>query len=375
MAFAPVTFCNKCADVAAKARLHNTPSRAPGRRHENATATRSPTPHIAPPDRHSNHYSTTYDMGINYTGQDKMSDVIASQPSLLQMISRFGIQLGVGERTVREVCEASKVDTNTFLAVANIMKEGPSVAQFYVDKIHMPTLMRHLRSAHDFFLDFQLLHIRRKLLDAIDCSRQNEVAFLILKFFDEYMNEVRKHMEHENRQIFGYVDRLISGENVTEFRIQQYSKSHDGMDKKLQELKNIIIKYYTPAEGTSSDMLCNVLFSIYNCEADLRAHCEMEEALFFPAVQLLEERIANKTYTPGNTDEANTLSEREREIIAYIVKGLTNKEIAAELFLSINTILTHRKNISRKLDIHSVSGLTIYAIVNGIVKIDEVKMQ
>ena len=270
-------------------------------------------------------------MGINYTGQDKMSDVIASQPSLLQMISRFGIQLGVGERTVREVCEASKVDTNTFLAVANIMKEGPSVAQFYVDKIHMPTLMRHLRSAHDFFLDFQLLHIRRKLLDAIDCSRQNEVAFLILKFFDEYMN--------------------------------------------LQELKNIIIKYYTPAEGTSSDMLCNVLFSIYNCEADLRAHCEMEEALFFPAVQLLEERIANKTYTPGNTDEANTLSEREREIIAYIVKGLTNKEIAAELFLSINTILTHRKNISRKLDIHSVSGLTIYAIVNGIVKIDEVKMQ
>ncbi len=122
-------------------------------------------------------------------------------------------------------------------------------------------------------------------------------------------------------------------------------------------------------------MLCNVLFSIYNCEADLRAHCEMEEALFFPAVQLLEERIANKTYTPGNTDEANTLSEREREIIAYIVKGLTNKEIAAELFLSINTILTHRKNISRKLDIHSVSGLTIYAIVNGIVKIDEVKMQ
>ena len=106
------------------------------------------------------------------------------------------------------------------------------------------------------------------------------------------------------------------------------------MDKKLQELKNIIIKYYTPAEGTSSDMLCNVLFSIYNCEADLRAHCEMEEALFFPAVQLLEERIANKTYTPGNTDEANTLSEREREIIAYIVKGLTNKEIAAELFLS-----------------------------------------
>ena len=316
-----------------------------------------------------------YNMGFNYTEQDKMCEVIASQPSLLQMISRFGIQLGVGEHTVKEVCEASQVDTNTFLAVANVMKEGPSVAPFYVDKIHMPTLMRHLRAAHDFFLDFQLLHLRRKLLEAIDCSRQNEVAFLILKFYDEYMNEVRKHMEHENRQIFGYVDRLISGEIVSDFRIQQYSKGHDAMDKKLQELKNIIIKYYTPAEGASSDLLCNVLFSIYNCEADLRAHCEMEDVLFFPAVQHLEERIANKTYLPNNEDDANALSEREREIIAYIVKGLTNKEIAAHLFLSINTILTHRKNISRNLDIHSVSGLTIYAIVNGIVKIDEVKMQ
>ena len=316
-----------------------------------------------------------YYMGFNYTEQDKMCEVIASQPSLLQMISRFGIQLGVGERTVKEVCEASQVDTNTFLAVANVMKEGPSVAPFYVDKVHMPTLLRHLRAAHDFFLDFQLQHLRRKLLEAIDCSRQNEVAFLILKFYDEYMNEVRKHMEHENRQIFGYVDRLISGEIVSDFRIQQYSKGHDAMDKKLQELKNIIIKYYTPAEGASSDLLCNVLFSIYNCEADLRAHCEMEDVLFFPAVQHLEERIANKTYLPNNEDDANALSEREREIIAYIVKGLTNKEIAAHLFLSINTILTHRKNISRKLDIHSVSGLTIYAIVNGIVKIDEVKMQ
>ena len=78
-----------------------------------------------------------YYMGFNYTEQDKMCEVIASQPSLLQMISRFGIQLGVGERTVKEVCEASQVDTNTFLAVANVMKEGPSVAPFYVDKVHM----------------------------------------------------------------------------------------------------------------------------------------------------------------------------------------------------------------------------------------------
>lgn len=318
-------------------------------------------------------------MPFSYKETDRMSEVIASQPSLLQMICRFGIPLGVGDKTVREVCEESDVDTVTFLAVANFMKNGKSVAPFYVDKVSVATLVKHLKVAHDFFLNFQLAHIRRKLLDAIDCSPQNEVAFLILKFYDEYLNEVRKHMDFENKRVFTYVDELLAGRCPSESLLPHAMKGHDGMDRKLQELKNIIIKYYRPSDGQSSDLLCNVLFSIYSCEADLRKHCEMEDALFIPAVEILEEQVRAKqpareaVQVSGAAPES--LSEREKEIVACIVRGMTNKEVAAKLFISVNTVLTHRKNISRKLDIHSVSGLTIYAIVNGIVKLDEVKLQ
>lgn len=314
---------------------------------------------------------------ISYSENDKMSDVIASQPSLLQMICRFGIQLGVADKTVREVCEASGVDTTTFLAVANFMKHGQSVAPFFIDKVSVEALVKHLKAAHDFFLDFQLAHIRRKLLDAIDCSRQNEVAFLILKFYDEYLAEVRKHMEFENKRVFTYVDQLLAGRCPAESLLPHAMKGHEAMDRKLQELKNIIIKYYTPTDSVSSDLLCNVLLSIYNCESDLRQHCAMEDALFVPAVRLLEEKVRTEPQPPtvavgGQPQES--LSEREKEIVACIVRGLTNKEIAARLFISVNTVLTHRKNISRKLDIHSASGLTIYAIVNGIVNLDDVKL-
>lgn len=156
-------------------------------------------------------------MITSYSEQDKISDVIASQPSLLQMICRFGIQLGVGDKTVREVCTAAGVDTTTFIAVANVMKQGGSIAPLYIDKIDMVTMMHHLKSAHEFFLDFQLQHIRRKLLEAIDCSRQNEVAFLILKFYDEYMSEVRKHMEYENQRVFTHVDHLLAGSSTPIF--------------------------------------------------------------------------------------------------------------------------------------------------------------
>ena len=75
----------------------------------------------------------------------------------------------------------------------------------------------------------------------------------------------------------------------------------------------------------------------------------------------------------GLLDNQETLSQREKEIVICVVKGMTNKEIAENLFLSIHTVITHRRNISKKLQIHSAAGLTIYAIVNKLVTLNDVK--
>ena len=72
-------------------------------------------------------------------------------------------------------------------------------------------------------------------------------------------------------------------------------------------------------------------------------------------------------------DELQTLSVREREIVVCVVKGLTNREIAEQLYLSAHTVITHRRNIARKLQIHSASGLTVYAIVNKLIELDDIK--
>ena len=69
--------------------------------------------------------------------------------------------------------------------------------------------------------------------------------------------------------------------------------------------------------------------------------------------------------------EQETLSQREKEIITCVVKGMTNKAIADKLYLSIHTVITHRRNIARKLQIHSPAGLTIYAIVNKLVELSD----
>lgn len=74
------------------------------------------------------------------------------------------------------------------------------------------------------------------------------------------------------------------------------------------------------------------------------------------------------------TEEKENLSQREKEIISYVVKGFTNQEMADKLFISVHTVMTHRRNIARKLQIHSATGLTIYAIVNKIVDLSEIKL-
>ena len=72
----------------------------------------------------------------------------------------------------------------------------------------------------------------------------------------------------------------------------------------------------------------------------------------------------------SESDQTDELTPREKEIIIGVVKGLTNKEIAASLNVSVHTVMTHRRNISNKLQIHSPAALTIYAIVRKLIPVD-----
>ena len=317
-----------------------------------------------------------------YTPTDKMSDIICDNYSLLQVMSSFDIPLGFGDASVEEVCQTNQVDCHTFLAVVNFINKGHSRSSLpYVD-LSVQALMHYLKNAHHYFLDFQLPTIRRKLLEAIDCSTDGEVTILILKFFDGYVQEVRNHMNYEDAHVFTYVEKLLKGEKDEAYDINMFVRHHHHIDEKLTELKNSIIKYY-PVNQNAYRMN-SVLFDIFNCEKDLALHTDVEDYLFVPAVLQLEENIKNKKESIVSRVQEETISEepasqdnlsqREKEIIRCVVKGLSNKEIAEELFISIHTVITHRRNIARKLEIHSPTLLTVYAIVNKLVDISEVKI-
>jgi regulator of cell morphogenesis and NO signaling len=148
-----------------------------------------------------------------------------------------------------------------------------------------------------------------------------------------------------------------------------FSEQHNSIDVRLGELIDIIVKYYP---GGATNELNTVLYDIFVCQQDLESHNLIEDVLLVPQVKKMEEALQKKS---EKRVEDDTLSERERDVLVHIVRGLTNKEIAAKMFLSVHTVNTHRKNIMNKLKIHSPAGLTIYAIVNKLVEIEDLDIQ
>lgn len=83
-------------------------------------------------------------------------------------------------------------------------------------------------------------------------------------------------------------------------------------------------------------------------------------------------RMTKIEHITASISDSQNLTSREREIVVCVVKGLTNKQIADKLYLSTHTVITHRRNITKKLQIHSTSGLTIYAIMNKLVELNDI---
>ena len=304
-----------------------------------------------------------------YEADDKMIDLISDNYSMLQGLGAFGIRLGFGDKTVTEVCREQDVDCHTFLTVVNFLINGYTPKETD-DRISVATLLAYLRASHHYFLDFQLPSIRKKLEASLTMGDNR--AELILRLYDESAHDIRLHMKYEEKTLFPYVEALMQGEQKPNYNVDTFAKHHSDTTGKFQELKNIIIKYL-PHDGLANNQLTTTLYDIYNNEEWLLNHSNVEEVLFVPAIRLLEQRLKTDDVSARissmiqQAEGKEAISEREKEIIVCLVQGMSNKEIASQLFISINTVITHRRNIVRKLQIHSLAGLTIYAIANNLI--------
>ena len=310
----------------------------------------------------------------SYIRNDRMRDIINDNNNLLTVINRFSISLGFGDKSVAVVCEENGVDADTFLAVVNFIS-GKDWSGY---KISLQPLIGYLRKSHRFILNHALPNIKKTLIEGIQQTSNSEIAMFILKLYDSYMKEVKRHMEYEDDTVFSYVENLIAGEVKGKFNISDFSSRHEHMAGSLEELKELFIYQYNQKDN---DLISIALFDITLCGNDLMSHCEIENKLLFPTVKELENSLKMQISKSDDSCAEKTqktivdvLTDREKEVIAEVAHGLANKEIADKLNLSFHTITTYRKNISAKLNIHSTAGLVIFAILHHLIEIGDAKL-
>ena len=136
-----------------------------------------------------------------YEADDKMISLIADNYNLLESLGRFGINLGFGDKTVKEVCEDQGVDTYTFLAVVNYSINGYRQSDDN-RRMSVPTLLHYLKASHEYYLDFQLPDIRQELKEALD--EEDNLARLITKLYDSYAHEITAGAEEYHHQVSSF---------------------------------------------------------------------------------------------------------------------------------------------------------------------------
>lgn len=294
-------------------------------------------------------------MSERYTTLTKMS-VLFADKDVLPVLERLGLGFGFGDANVAEVCRINGFPADLFVAIANLSigdEFEPDLSSF--GDSELAKVKEYVKSSHSYYAKHAVPHLHSLIHKTLN-DTENAFAAPVNKFFDELVERLDAHFVHEEKVFSRECDADDDGEEHLLFL------------EKLDDLKNIVVKYLPDTADNSSRY--EMLRYLLEVEKDMRNHVRIEESLFKPLLESLSESAADgKAGDSGLADASDVLSQREKEILASVAKGKTNKEIADEHFISINTVITHRKNITKKTGINSIAGLTVYAILNHIIEI------
>lgn len=218
-----------------------------------------------------------------FTAKDSVIDLINEDYNILPILSRFSIPLGFGNKSINDVCNEASINTNIFLLVINFILSG-KIDKTVLHSISPINIVEFLHNSHDYFLIYKFPHIRQNLLNALE-DNYSTVNPMIVRFFDEYVNQAKEHFAYEENTVFPYIKALLSGEKSA-YNIGVFQRNHDKINEKLSDLKNVILKYYTTS---IPNKMYDVLVDLYNCEQDIDSHSIIENEILIPMVANLEQ--------------------------------------------------------------------------------------
>lgn len=284
-----------------------------------------------------------------------LSEKVSANYFLIPVLNRFGIKMGLEDKSVMDICKEYSLNTNFLLCILNTYLNEDYFPEKKLQEFDIDLVSRYLKQTDSYYIHAQIPNIEKHLNAFIAMSDPgNKQLELIRKLFSKFKDELLN-------------------------RINQGVLDDDIPLPLLLDLKNILIKHIS---GNFNENLCYaVIFSVDSLLSDLSKHNRIREKILKPMVRNLEEAGIDdwqELIASGKNhivqDQVQTISPRELEVLKLVAQGFLNKEIAERLTISMNTVLSHRKNITSKLGIKTVSGLIFYCISHGYISADEIEL-
>lgn len=275
------------------------------------------------------------------------SELLITHSFLIPVVNRFGIRLGVGDKSVATVCKENNINVYFFITILRIYLDEELCHEEDLCLFDVSDIVEYIKTATDHFSQTLIPNIEKHFMPLIAMSdSDNEELRVINKIFGQFKSEFSRYTR------------------------QGLERKDEFSCDLLLKIKSILVKHISG--NYNQNLAYAVIFSIDSLEKELTKQNLIFDLLLSPKLKELDpDNLENLSHMLSEEHKHNGidnfLTNREIEILKLIVQGYMNKEIAEKLNISLNTVLSHRKNIISKTGIKTISGLTFYAISNGYV--------
>lgn len=221
------------------------------------------------------------------TPDTKLCEVIVDEPSVVPVINRFDIVLGVGDRTIKSICKEKGIDTSFFITILNAFIHESFFLENVTGAFNAGDVVDYLRKTNNSYMRNQLPNIKRHFAALISRSDSNNNLPLLFNFYREVKTEIERRIDSDNQ----WFDAIISAEqsnsevSVAGNAIQAES---DSIEDKLSDLINMFVIHL---RGDYDRNLCHaVLFAVISLEKDICQNNRIRNRVLRPLVDALNSR-------------------------------------------------------------------------------------
>ena len=221
------------------------------------------------------------------TPDTKLCEVIVDEPSVVPVINRFDIVLGVGDRTIKSICKEKGIDTSFFITILNAFIHESFFLENVTGAFNAGDVVDYLRKTNNSYLRNQLPNIERHFAALISRSNSNNNLPLLFNFYREVKTEIERRIDSDNQ----WFDAIISAEQSnSEVSIagNAVQAESDSIEDKLSDLINMFVIHL---RGDYDRNLCHaVLFAVISLEKDICQNNRIRNRVLRPLVDALNSR-------------------------------------------------------------------------------------